>query len=158
MQVKDWIDAHVVLTDMAACTSRVQSTASTVEMPLYQWLSEYFIKLEQDVYFGEALSRVDPQLPSNFFVFDELIWKMLYQYPRFMSSDMTVPRSKVIAALKKYFEIPRSQRRDNAAWLINTMEDEMCALGVDNENLAVVMFHLYLACVPARLSSRLDPR
>lgn len=62
-----------------------------------------------------------------------------------MSSDMTMPRTKVIASLKKYFEVPQTERSDGTAWLINAMENEMRALGVDNGNLAVVIFHLYLA-------------
>ncbi|KIM95614.1 hypothetical protein OIDMADRAFT_205961 [Oidiodendron maius Zn] len=116
-----------------------------IEFPLYKWCSDYFIRLGQHVYFGETLDQIDPSLPEVFFEFDELIYKMLYQFPSFLSHDMSKPRAQVIASLKKYFQVPQSKRRNNAAWLINAMEDEMRALGVDDDNLAVVIFHLYLA-------------
>lgn len=69
---------------------------------------------------------------------------MLYQYPGFLSSDMSVPRARVIASLDKYLQVPQ-ERAGDAAWLVNAMEDEMRAVGVQGENLAIVIFHLYLA-------------
>ncbi|KAI1148839.1 putative cytochrome p450 [Nemania diffusa] len=144
-QVKGWLDRHLNIPDLAAYPSAVSKSASSIEVPLYQWCSETFIQLGQDVYFGAKLAQIDPGLPAAFLAFDELIWKMLYQYPSFMSGDMTKPRARVIASLHKYFQVPQKQRSDGTAWLINAMEDEMRAIGVHGENLAVVVFHLYLA-------------
>ncbi|TVY78298.1 hypothetical protein LSUE1_G004232 [Lachnellula suecica] len=127
------------------CTYAGSRSADHIELPLYQWCSDYFIRLGQHVYFGETLDQIDPTLPDAFLVFDEVIWKMLYQYPDFLSHDMSRARAQVIISLKKYFEIPQSQRISGTAWLITAMEDEMRALGVDNDNLAVLVFHLYFA-------------
>ena len=144
-QVQGWIDRHLNLTDLAAYPSAVFQGSSSIEVPLYQWCSETFIQLGQDVYFGDTLTQIDPGLPAAFLAFDELIWKMLYRYPSFMSTDMTTPRAQVIASLNKYFQVPQSRRSGGTAWLINAMEDEMRAIGVDGYDLAVVVFHLYLA-------------
>ncbi|RWA06506.1 hypothetical protein EKO27_g8601 [Xylaria grammica] len=144
-QVQGWIGKHLNLADLAAYPSAVSKPDKSIEVLLYQWCSETFIQLGQDVYFGETLSQIDPELPAAFFTFDELIWKMLYQYPSFMSADMTTPRSQVIASLNKYFQVPQAERSGGTAWLINAMEDEMRAIGVEGDNLAVVVFHLYLA-------------
>ncbi|KAI3317207.1 putative cytochrome p450 [Xylariaceae sp. AK1471] len=144
-QVKAWIDQHLSLADIAAFPSAVFNGPTSIEVPLYQWCSEAFIQLGQDVYFGDTLAKIDPGLPAAFLAFDELVWKMLYQYPNFMSADMTKPRAQVIASLNKYFQVPQSQRSGGTAWLINAMENEMRAIGVDGDNLAVVVFHLYLA-------------
>ncbi|KAI1345675.1 putative cytochrome p450 [Xylaria sp. FL0043] len=144
-QVKNWLDRNLNLVYLAAYPSAVLKSARSMEVPLYQWCSETFIQMGQDVYFGAKLTQIDPELPAAFLAFDELIWKMLYQYPAFMSRDMTKPRSRVIASLNRYFQVPQDQRSDGTAWLINAMEDEMRAIGVSGENLAVVMFHLYLA-------------
>ncbi|TVY39478.1 7-alpha-hydroxycholest-4-en-3-one 12-alpha-hydroxylase [Lachnellula subtilissima] len=128
------------------CTTYAASRSSNhIELPLYHWCSDYFIRLGQHVYFGETLDQIDPTLPDVFLVFDELIFKMLYQFPTFLSNDMSKPRAQVIASLKKYFQVPQSKRSNGTAWLINAMEDEMRTLGVDDDNLAVVIFHLYLA-------------
>ncbi|KAH8201206.1 hypothetical protein TruAng_004596 [Truncatella angustata] len=145
-RVQAWIDGHLHLDPLREiCTYASPQSSVHIELPLYQWCSDYFIRLGQQVYFGQLLDQVDPGLPEAFLVFDELIWKMLYQYPSFASHDMSWPRAQVIASLKKYFQTPQSQRRDGAAWLVNTLEDEMRALGVDDDNLAVVIFHIYLA-------------
>ncbi|KAK9776049.1 putative Cytochrome P450 [Seiridium cardinale] len=116
-----------------------------IQLPLYEWTFYFFVRLGQYVYFGDALDRVNPNYASDYIVFDEVIWKMLYQYPKFLCRDMIVPRDQMMASLKSYFQIPQNQRRDQAAWIINAMEDEMRALGVDDENLAIVVFHLYFA-------------
>jgi hypothetical protein len=129
------------------CTYAGSRSSDHIELPLYQWCSDYFVRLGQHVYFGEMLNQIDPTLPDAFLIFDEVIWKMLYQYPEFLSHDMSRARAKVIASLKIYFEIPQCERNNGTAWLINAMEDEMRALGVDNDNLAVLIFHLYFALV-----------
>ncbi|RYP18842.1 hypothetical protein DL765_003722 [Monosporascus sp. GIB2] len=145
-RVQVWINSHLNLNALHdACMYATSRGQGHIELPLYQWCSDYFIRLGQHVYFGEILDQIDHSLPAAFLEFDELIWKMLYQYPSFLSHDMSRPRSQIIASLKRYFRVPRSQRHDGAAWLINAMEDEAKSLGIDDDNLAVLMFHLYFA-------------
>ncbi|KID94729.1 Cytochrome P450, partial [Metarhizium majus ARSEF 297] len=144
-KVQKWLNYHVHPKEICAKPTATLSGRKSVVVPLYQWCSKYFIQLGQDIYFGEMLARIDPTLPSAFLLFDELIWKMLYQYPGFLSSDMSVPRARVIASLDKYLQVPQKERAGDAAWLVNAMEDEMRAVGVQGENLAIVLFHLYLA-------------
>ncbi|KAG8420755.1 hypothetical protein J3458_002686 [Metarhizium acridum] len=144
-KVQKWLNCHVHPKGICSNPTATSSGRKSVEVLLYQWCSEYFIRLGQDLYFGEMLAKIDPTLPSTFLLFDELIWKMLYQYPGFLSSDMSVPRARVIASLDKYLQVPQKERTGGAAWLVNAMEDEMRAVGVKGENLAVVLFHLYLA-------------
>ncbi|KAJ4291703.1 hypothetical protein N0V90_009598 [Kalmusia sp. IMI 367209] len=144
--VHAWIDRHLSLDSLRkVCRYAVSQSSAHIDLPLYQWCSDYFVRLGQHVYFGAKLDQIDPMLPDSFLLFDELIWKMLYQYPGFLSRDMSVPRTRIIASLKKYFQMPRDQRSDGTAWLINAMEDEMRSLGIDDDNLAVLVFHLYFA-------------
>ncbi|KAI1351313.1 putative cytochrome p450 [Xylaria sp. FL0043] len=141
-----WIDRSVnpsTLKDM--CSYAKFHGSGAVEVPLYYWCSNMFVRLGQHVYFGEALHRINPDLPAAFFEFDECIWQMLYQYPNFLSGSMIRGRTQIIASLKKYFSLPKSERADGAAWLINAMEDEGRAIGIDDGNLAVMVFHLYFA-------------
>jgi hypothetical protein len=147
-KVRDWINRELNL-DMFAkgCTYSPSRSSTRIVLPLYEWTSDYFVRLGQYVYFGDVLDRVDPNYPTAYIAFDEVIWKMLYQYPAILCRDMTGPRDQMMASLKAYFQIPQNQRRDQAAWIINAMEDEMRALGVDDENLAIMVFHLYFAQV-----------
>ncbi|OTB13141.1 hypothetical protein K445DRAFT_65159 [Daldinia sp. EC12] len=144
-RVHAWINHHLNWGSIQQSTSPSFKGLTHIELPLYQWCSDYFVRLGQHVYFGHILAEVDHDLPNSFFQFDELIWKMLYQYPGFLSYDMSVPRSRIITSLRKYFTIPQVERKEGAAWLINSMEDEAKAIGIDEENLAIIMFHLYFA-------------
>lgn len=147
-QVQAWISDNATLrTLQKTCNYATSKTPTSIELPVYHWCSDYFVRLGQHVYFGQVLDTISPTLPDDFFAFDELIWKMLYQYPSTLSHDMSQPRARIIASLKQYFQVPPSQRRNGAAWLINAMEDEMRALGIDDDDLAVLVFHLYFASV-----------
>lgn len=145
-KVRDWINRRLNFDVLAKeCTYGPTRTAERIQLPLYQWTSDYFVRLGQHVYFGDVLDKVDPSYPNAYIVFDEVVWKMLYQYPSFLCRDMTAPRDQMMASLKAYFQLPRNQRRDQAAWIINNMEDEMRSIGVDDENIAIMVFHLYFA-------------
>ncbi|KAI1748748.1 putative cytochrome p450 [Xylaria castorea] len=130
-KVRNWIDSHLKLHIMSRFGNHpVKQGPTYIEVPLYQWTSELFVCLGQDVYFGEALKKINPGVPQAFMVFDELIWKMLYQYPRFLSRDMATGRTEVINALCRYLRTPIEERSD-AAWLISAMETEMKEIGLE---------------------------
>ncbi|KAJ3579981.1 hypothetical protein NPX13_g573 [Xylaria arbuscula] len=138
-----WINTHLTRESMEKeCGYAVSRSPTHIEVPLYKWTSDYFVRLGQDVYYGEPLNRVCPNYPSTFIVFDEVIWKMLYQYPKLLCRDMTNPRDQMIRALTAYFKLPKTERVDHAAWIINAMEDEMRGAGMDDRNIAIMMFHL----------------
>ncbi|OTA57644.1 putative cytochrome p450 [Hypoxylon sp. EC38] len=119
-RVQCWIDNNLNLSALRhTCFYADSQGEAHIELPLYQW--------------------------SAFLEFDEVIWKMLYQYPSFLSHDMSKPRPRIIVALKRYFKIPRDKRANGATWLINSREDEAKALGIDDDNFAIVLFHLYFA-------------
>lgn len=122
--------------------------ASFLEVSLYKWCSDYFVRLGQYTYFGDLLEEIDPLLTEKYFIFDERIWKMLYQYPSILSGTMSNARAEIISTLRQFFEIPKDRRRDGCAWLINAWEDETRAIGVDDDNLAILVFFLYFASVP----------
>ncbi|KAI8623583.1 putative cytochrome p450 [Xylariaceae sp. FL1651] len=147
LQIRDWLNRKLTLDVLASTDSTYtgQSSVDSVELPLYQWTSDWFVRLGQHLYFGDVLERVDPQYTDNFVVFDEVIWKMLYQYPSLLCRDMMVPRDRMIASMRAYFQLHPDERRGQAAWLINTLEDEFRGIGVDDNNLAILFFHLYFA-------------
>lgn len=144
-KVRVWINNHLTLDNLhRVCHYAVSQSSTHLEVPLYQWASKLFVQLGQEVYFGAALGRINPEVPNDFLIFDELIWKVLYQYPDFLSQDMARGRARVVAALSQYFQTPADERED-AAWLIKAMEDEMRTLGVEVEDMAIIIFHLYIA-------------
>ncbi|KAI1262299.1 putative cytochrome P450 [Xylariaceae sp. FL1019] len=140
----DWINSRLRLDALAKDCSYAITSPGRIEVPLYHWTSDYFVRLGQHVYFGDPLHQIDPDYSSAFIVFDEVIWKMLYQYPDIFCRDMTRPRDQMLESMKRYFQIPKGQRQDHAAWIVNAMEDEMRACGMDDKNVAIMVFHLYL--------------
>ena len=155
VKIRDWINRELTFDALAMKYGASASQNSVhVELPLYEWTSAYLVRLGQYAYFGDVLTQVDPNYPDAYMGFDEVIWKMLYHYPSFLCRDMTAPRDHMMASLKKYLAFPAEQRREQAAWLLNVMEDEMKAIGVDDDNLAILIFHLYFASVAPPSSSR----
>ncbi|KAF2794797.1 putative cytochrome p450 [Melanomma pulvis-pyrius CBS 109.77] len=145
-KARDWINKQLHFDSFAKqCGYAASKSSDAIQLPLYEWTSDYFVRLGQYVYFGDVLDRINPNYATDYIVFDEVIWKMLYRYPSFLCRDMIVPRDQMMASLKAYFQVPSAQRRDQAAWIINAMEDEMRAISVNDENLAIVVFHLYFA-------------
>lgn len=145
-KARDWINHRLNFNVLIKeCRYSSSGSLTSIQLPLYEWTSDYFVRLGQYVYFGDILDQVNPNYADSYIVFDEVIWKMLYQYPAMFCRDMTAPRDQMIASLKAYFQIPPNRRREQAAWIINAMEDEMRAIGVDDGNLAIVVFHLYFA-------------
>jgi hypothetical protein len=145
-KAQHWINNNLRFNSFAKqCGYAASKSSDFIQLPLYEWTSDYFVRLGQYVYFGDVLHQINPDCATDYIVFDEVIWKMLYGYPSFLCRDMIVPRNRMMASLKAYFQLPSAHRRDQAAWIINAMEDEMRAIGVDDENLAIVVFHLYFA-------------
>lgn len=142
-----WIDGRIRFDHMIkACSYAASKSATHIELPLYRWVSDFFINLGQHVYFGETIEKNNPETSKEFYIFDELVWKLLYQYPSMLSQDMAVGRAGVVNALCRYLETPKDERSD-AAWLIRSLEDEMRAIGVEQRDMAIVFFHLYIAQV-----------
>ena len=50
--------------------------------------------------FGDFLDNVNPNYTNSYLVFDEGIWKMLYQYPSFLSHDLIKQRDHMMASLE----------------------------------------------------------
>ncbi|KAK8113137.1 hypothetical protein PG984_013663 [Apiospora sp. TS-2023a] len=143
----DWISRQLRFDALTKATRSyaVSVTPDHIQIPLCKWTSDHFVRLGQYVYFGHVLDKINPNYADSYLVFDEVLWKMLYQYPNFLCHDMIKPRDEMMASLETYFKIPQNERRGEAAWIINAMEYEMRAIGVDNKNIAIMFFHLYFA-------------
>ncbi|KAK8098749.1 uncharacterized protein PG998_011990 [Apiospora kogelbergensis] len=64
----------------------VSVTPDHIQMPLYQWTSGHFVRLGH--------------YTDSYLVFDEVMWKMLYQYPIFLSHDLIKQREDMMASLE----------------------------------------------------------
>lgn len=145
----DYFQKHLEFTTLRRTTSPYlhHQDQDSVYLPLMRWCSEYFVRAGSRAYFGDILEYIDPMLTSKFIEFDDLSWQALYQYPDFLSQRMTQMKNQVQATFLKYFSTPQILRHGEA-WFTRTMESELRALGVQTNDIAVLMRGMHWAYVP----------
>ncbi|KAF7586369.1 hypothetical protein BBP40_009015, partial [Aspergillus hancockii] len=141
----NWFDPRMTLDGLRReCSYAIDATSidEGVALPLMKWCSDYFTRAGQLAYFGPVLDDIDPTLPETFIVFDEASWQVLYQYPEFLAAEMKGARDTIQRALKKYIQVPQSERHGDA-WFTKAMEDEMRALGISEDDIATMLVTIY---------------
>ncbi|KAI9707823.1 MAG: hypothetical protein M1820_004428 [Bogoriella megaspora] len=113
-----------------------------VEVSLLEMTSDIFTNSAQDVYFGQLLRKIEPELAWIFLEFDGLAWQVLFRYPPFLSKKMIAARDKIFAALEKYYASPLEDRMD-VIWFTPTLEKELRNLNVGNRDIAIMMMTIY---------------
>ncbi|PYH93254.1 cytochrome P450 oxidoreductase [Aspergillus ellipticus CBS 707.79] len=109
--------------------NRIQEKEDALVLPLMEWCSDVFTRAGQQAYFGPELANTDLTLAKSFFVFDDLSWQLLYQYPDFLAGEMRASRDAIQRALTTYVQLPQDQRHGDA-WFTKAVENEMRALGI----------------------------
>ncbi|KAL7791987.1 cytochrome P450 [Trichoderma ceciliae] len=139
----EWFDVRMNLEQLhSVCPYAIQSTHVDIVLPLMEWCSDFFARAGQRAYFGDALGALDPTLTKTFIIFDELSWQVLYQYPDFLAGEMKGARDAIQRALKKYIQLPQSQRSGDA-WFTKAMENEMRALEITEDDIATMLVTIY---------------
>ncbi|KAF4633489.1 hypothetical protein G7Y89_g4633 [Cudoniella acicularis] len=138
----DFFNRSFTFKNMAQASYASSVSDQEVVLPLNLWTSDVMICAGQEAYFGPHLAEIDSQLTWDFLEFDDYTWQVLYQYPRFLASDMFKAKEKVIAGLERYFEIPE-EKRGKSSWFTPAMEKEMRNLGFSTHDVAVMMMTIY---------------
>ncbi|KAI1312958.1 putative cytochrome p450 [Xylaria venustula] len=143
---RNWLNANLSITPLQKLCSHfaTSSAGDSVVVPLDQCCSEISLRAGEFAYFGNTLSRINPDLTSDFLVFDDLGWQVLYQYPPILSRKMAAARKRIQSTFRRYLEVPQSERTaGGAVWLINAYEDEAKAIGISDDDLAILLFNIY---------------
>lgn len=132
--------------DVLKATSRpgyiVSSCDSSVTLSLKGWCGDVLLNAATRAFFGEALLEVAPDVFRDFFLFDDNSWMLLYNYPGFLARDMNRGKDASVAALIKYFGLPKEQREDNA-YFVRTAEKALRDLYVSNRDIATIFLMVY---------------
>ncbi|KAF2793410.1 cytochrome P450 [Melanomma pulvis-pyrius CBS 109.77] len=92
--------------------------------------------------FGEALQQVEPDIVAALGQFDYESWKFTYQVPPFLSLSMLPAKAIAQDGLRRYFELPESERA-GACWMVQALETEIRALGGGSRDISASMMMLY---------------
>ena len=109
---------------------------------LYRWCREVLVDSATRTFFGHKLLEINPSLLQSFYAYDETSWKLLYKYPSVFAKDVTTAKNCIVSALTEYLETPSSKRQD-ASWIMKTLEKEQRAIGIDTHNIAAMMMLAY---------------
>ncbi len=109
---------------------------------LKNWLEYLFLNVATEVFFGAAITKVEPNLLENFASFDNDAWKFTYQMPAFVAKKVYKAKARLQLAFTKYAELPMEERSD-ASWLVKTLEAEMRAAGMENKDIGAYFLMLF---------------
>ncbi|KAI1120671.1 putative cytochrome P450 oxidoreductase [Nemania abortiva] len=142
----EWYESNLLLSAVQrlspACKMNSGDVKISVTVPLMAWVSDYSTSAGAFAYFGDTLRSIDPSLTSIFIEFDDVSWQVLYQYPVLLSRKLTHTRKHMMRTFKEYLRIPQTQR-NGCVWLLKAMEDEARAIGVGDDDIAVLYFNIY---------------
>ncbi|KAL9122048.1 MAG: hypothetical protein Q9187_001395 [Circinaria calcarea] len=122
----------------------VSSTKGTRTVSLLSWCRDVLLDSATRAFFDQRLMQIDPCLFESFYTFDEMSWKLHFNYPRFLATKMYAAKDRIIDALVVYFKLPKSDRQGES-WLINALEIEMRNLGIGDRDIAAIIMPLYWA-------------
>ncbi|ETS00747.1 putative cytochrome p450 [Trichoderma reesei RUT C-30] len=139
----EWFDVRMNMEKLhSGCSYATKRDDGDVVLPLMEWCSDFLISAGQRAYFGDELGQIDGNLVREFVKFDELSWQVLYQYPELLAGEMKRSRDVIQRALKKYIQLPQSQR-SGEAWFTKAMENEMRALNIGEDDIATMLMTIY---------------
>ena len=109
---------------------------------LLEWTREALLEGATTSFFGPKLREIEPDLFDSFFSFDDCSWKLTYKIPAPWSNDMKAAKAIGQNALTRYFEMSTSQR-PGACWLVEALEIEMKAVGIQAPDIAAYLTMIY---------------
>ncbi|KAF2088039.1 cytochrome P450 [Saccharata proteae CBS 121410] len=123
---------------LAASEDKESRTVSLVA-----WIQYILMDSSTRAFFGNSLlDDIDPELLDHFSCFDDRSWQLIFSIPRPWSGKMLAALARVQGSLSRYFELPK-ERRSDASWLIQAMEAEMVAAGINTTDVAANVFLIY---------------
>lgn len=113
----------------------VPNSPGTHTVSLLRWCRDVMVKSNTNVFFGERLLQMDPDLPVTFSTFDDNHWMILYKMPGLMARHVRSSQERIKEDFRKYLSLPRHER-PGQSWLVRNMEDGMRSLNIDDGEIA----------------------
>ena len=109
---------------------------------LSQWCREVLVNAATRSLFGDAPLEIDPNFLQYFYDFDGESWKLLYQVPYFLAKDAHAVKDKILDVLVQFVRL-RQEQKEDACWLIKTLEKESKYIGLAERDIAAMLLIVY---------------
>ena len=118
------------------------STPDSRTISLKKMVRYCLVSSATKAFFGSQMQEVNPNFLDYYFNFEEAAWKMFYQYPRFLATDLYGASEGILSTMTKYYDRQQSDRPDTI-WMFKTIETEMRHLGLESRDIAIMSFMLF---------------
>lgn len=109
---------------------------------LKTWTTETIIHALQDVYFGDELAKIEPDMPHLLSEFDNVSHQAWFGYPWFLTPTRNRLDRHIKSCLKRFLELPQEQRQSTATFT-QSLENECLGIGLGSEDLSSLMLFMY---------------
>ncbi|ERF70298.1 hypothetical protein EPUS_06339 [Endocarpon pusillum Z07020] len=106
---------------------------------LMEWTQSVLIDAGVRAFFGDKLLELEPDLPKHFLKFNNEQWKLWHKWPK--TTQMRAAKSQCIKTMQQYLALPKHER-PGAAYMVEIMETTQRALGIPEDDIAIVLFML----------------
>ncbi|PTD08887.1 hypothetical protein FCULG_00011077 [Fusarium culmorum] len=112
------------------------------EHNMFKFVETILITVSTNNFFGKVLLEQSPEILHSFPIFDRHAWEMVFRAPKLMFNTAHNTKSSIIDGLTRYLELPQSERRDAASFILRS-EDAMRKNGVGSRDIAAMVFKLF---------------
>jgi hypothetical protein len=105
---------------------------------------DVLLQCSSRAFFGNALMDINPNLTQDFLDFDDESWKLNYHVPELLSRGMHASLEAIRQAFTKYIDLP-SEAKPDISWMIPTIENELCGIGLTSYEQAGFFASLFWA-------------
>jgi hypothetical protein len=109
---------------------------------LKDWTVSCFVEAGQQAYFGEALAKIDPDIPATMMAMDESSWQIFYKYPKFCRPKLERMCDRIRSAMRQYIALPEAERKPDA-WFTNHLIQRYRDSALSDEDIASQLLALY---------------
>jgi hypothetical protein len=121
-------------------------TRGTKCISLKKFVRPSVINTLQGLFFGDALSSLDPKLPETLISYSSQGYKAWYQYPWFLRLKLDRHIRRLQGAFKTYSAMPE-EKRPTDVWFTQELHDTYRGVGASEKDLSVVMHFFYWGLV-----------
>lgn len=126
---------------------QLQSTGVVV-LSLKDFSRKIMLEAITDSFFGDRLFQVEPNIVQYAAGFNDEAWMLVHRYPKILAGRVLHNRTKIMAALSKYRQIPKEERAAGGeAWAIETVMTAGELLGMSNESNDTFLMLIHWAYV-----------